>query len=418
MEKEEDIIKLKATKVEGQILAPPSKSCMQRLLCAALLSEGETNIFNSDNSEDSQNALKLIQQAGAKITDLKNNRLQIIGGININDHKFNVGESGLGIRMFAPVLAIADKKIELDGEGSLKSRPLHTLIDALQQCGVYSDSSQGHIPLKMSGMLKAGEINIDGQISSQVLTGFLMALPCAKGDSKIFVKNLKSKPYIDLTIEVLNKFGIQVANDNYEIFSIPGTQKYKETEIVCEGDWSSISTHLIAAAIGGRIEINGINVHSKQADIKILQILQQVGAKIEVTENKVIVEKNDLRSFYTDATDFPDLFPGLVMLGAYCNGTSVINGVERLFHKESNRAEIIKREFSKMGINIEISENKIIVSKSKIKNAIIDPHNDHRIAMAASLAAITPDTEIIITQSNCVKKSYPNFFTDFKNIIK
>jgi len=406
-----------STQINGSITAPPSKSYMQRLLCAALLCEGETEILNIDYSKDSQNALKLIQEIGAKTQIIENkNIIKIKGGFNIQNTNLNIGESGLGIRMFTPVLSLSDKQITIDGDGSLKNRTMKMLIEPLIEAGVICNSNNGFIPIQIKGKLKGGNINIDGSISSQVLTGFLMALPLANQDSTIFVKNLNSKPYIDLTIEIISKFGIEIENQNYEIFKIKGNQKYFAKNIDCENDWSSAAFLMVAGAVGGKIEIFGLNLNSKQADKKILDILQKNGANIYTEKNKIIICKNKLNAFNFDATDSPDLFPILAILAANCNGTSKIIGTNRLIHKESNRAEVIKNEFSKLGINIILSNNEMYITGNKIIGAEINSHNDHRIAMAATIASINCCGKIIISNADCINKSYPNFFEDFDNI--
>lgn len=243
-----------------------------------------------------------------------------------------------------------------------------------------------------------------------------MALPTVKKNSRIFVHNLNSKPYIDMTLKFLKDVNIKIQHDNYDRFIIPGNQKYDIGKYQIEGDWSSASFLMVAGAIGGSIQISGLSLDSKQADKKILEALQSSGALISFKNNSIKVEKHNLRAFSFDATDCPDLFPPLVALACNCNGKSYIKGIERLFFKESNRAEALKRVFTTLGAKMRISTNLMEVEGQKLKGGTIHSFNDHRIAMAAAISAITASNEVLIQKSECVSKSYPGFFNDFKSI--
>jgi 3-phosphoshikimate 1-carboxyvinyltransferase len=244
------------------------------------------------------------------------------------------------------------------------------------------------------------------------LTGLLIALPKTKGDSEIKVHNLKSKPYVDLTLKIIEDFGVEVINQNYETFRIKGNQNYKAQEYNIEGDWSSAAFLIAAGLIGGKTEVTGIRQDSKQGDKRVLDALKSAGGKLTINEDSVIAEKSELKAFEFDATDCPDLFPPLVTIAAYCEGTSKIEGVNRLIYKESNRADALVSEFSKMGISVKIENDTMLIEGGQVKSAVIESHNDHRIAMAAAIAALGATGDITILDAECVNKSYPKFYFD------
>jgi 3-phosphoshikimate 1-carboxyvinyltransferase len=229
---------------------------------------------------------------------------------------------------------------------------------------------------------------------------------------------LQSKPYIDLTISVLEKFDINIVNENYQHFFIAGKQNYNACTLEIEGDWSGTSCLLAAAATGGSITVENLNPQSKQADVAMLDVLRLCGANVMVEENKITVEKNHLNAFEFDATDCPDLFPAIVALCANCKGTSIIKGALRLQNKETSRAEILKHEFAKLNVKIELKNDIMYIAGSNICSATVDTHGDHRIAMALAAASVCADGNLIIENAECVSKSYPDFWTDFFKIMK
>lgn len=410
---------VKSSKIEGSITAPASKSMMQRAIAAALLTKGTTKILNPTYCKDSLATLQVIEALSAKVTREKK-EIIIHGGINPLAARMvlNCGESGLGIRMFSAIAALWDEELILTGEGSLLSRPVSMIEEPLSKLGARVITTNGCPPLKIKGPLQGGEANVDGSVSSQFLTGLLMALPKAPQDSRLTVTNLKSTPYIDMTLTVLEAFGVQVSHDNYETFFIKGPQNYicQNGEYGVEGDWSGVSFLLTAGAVAGGVTVIGINPASPQADRKILDALAAAGALIEITKNTVTVKKSELKGFQFDATHCPDLFPPLVALACSCKGTTLITGVERLIHKESNRATALEKEFSSLGALIRIGGDRMEIKGVKLKGGIIDSHNDHRIAMAAAVAALNAQESVTIQNPECVSKSYPDFFADLKKI--
>ncbi len=406
---------IKKSAVSGEISAPSSKSALQRLIAAAFLSGGKSKIGYKTLSNDAAAALNLIKDLGAKV-EQDNAIIRITGGFNNPQNHLSIGESGLGLRMFTPILALQNKEFTITGKGSLLERPVDFIVDTLSNFGILISSNSGKLPLKIQGNYKNTKVDIDGIFSSQLLTGLLMALPLHDKDSELHVKNLKSKPYIDLTISILNKFGILINHHNYEWFYIKGNQKYNPVDTQTEGDWSGAAFLVVAAAIAGKLKINDIDIHSTQGDKAIIEVVKMAGAKIEFFENGIFVEKNQLNSFAYDATDTPDLFPPLVALAVYCSGKSTIYGVNRLKHKESNRALTLKTEFEKLGAKITIEEDKMIIEGGKICGNKVSSHNDHRIAMALAVTALEAEGEIIIENSEAVAKSWPGFFEDLDKI--
>jgi len=406
---------IEPSQIHGTVNAPSSKSMTQRAIAAALLADGQSTILNPSYCDDSLSALSIAGNLGARVVS-SGSELKIAGSRNIKETTLYCGESGLAIRMFSPIAALYPTEIIMTGADSLKKRPMKMIIDALSQLDVKCTSEGGFLPITIRGPMKNGSCVIDGSISSQLLTGLLMSLPVTGGDSEIEVINLKSKPYIDMTIQVLEEFGIKVQNDNYTRFRIPGSQKYKARSFTVEGDWSGGAFLLVAGAINGNIQIHGLRYDSKQSDVGIINALEMAGARMKTDSEMIEVSKSELKSFVFDATESPDLFPPLVALASYCNGMTIIKGVSRLIHKESDRSAALMEEFGKMGIRIDIRDDEMFVNGGEISSAIINPHGDHRIAMAAAVSAIGASGKVIIQDSECVSKSYPGFFDDLKKL--
>jgi len=403
------------SEIRGTVEAPPSKSMTQRAIAAALLAAGESIIINPSDCDDSLAAISIATALGAQVIN-EAGRLIISGSGELKKRHLNCGESGLAIRMFSPVAALNDAEITLTGSGSLTRRPLSMIEEALGQLGVECKSREGFLPLKIKGPLKGGTCKIDGSLSSQLLTGLLMALPVAKADSVIIVNNLKSKPYIDMTLQVLESFGIRIERSDYSRFSVPGNQIYRPKKFTVEGDWSGGAFLLVAGAINGEITVEGLRPDSRQSDKAILNVLDSAGARTTIMENSIGVKRSKLRPFFFDATESPDLFPPLVALAAYCSGISTIKGVSRLFHKESNRATALVNEFSRINIRIETDDDEMRITGGRVNGGEIDPHGDHRIAMAAAVTALGSSGKILIRNSGCVAKSYPAFYEHLRHL--
>jgi len=399
--------------IKGKIKAPASKSMTQRAIAAALLAEGQSIIHNPSYCDDSLAAMSIAVGLGARV-DPEANELKVNGSVELKEPKLNCGESGLAIRMFAPIAALYPTEITMVGANSLKKRPMIMIEEALRQLGVKCSSTGGFLPLTIHGPIKGGSCEIDGSVSSQLLTGLLMALPLAAKDSEIKVNNLKSKPYIDMTIRLLSSFGIKIQNTDYKTFKIAGNQKYIAGSYTVEGDWSGGSFLLVAGAINGFLSVQGLNTESLQSDRGIVSALEKAGAQIKISENQIDISKSELKAFDFDATDCPDLFPPLVALSSYCKGVSTIKGVSRLKHKESDRGTTLKEEFGKMNIKIEIKDDLMSITGGIPQGAHVESHEDHRIAMALAVTALGASGRVFIRDSQCVGKSYPGFFDDIR----
>lgn len=401
------------SRIKGHVKAPTSKSMTQRAIAAALMSEGESIIMNPSYCDDSLAAIGIARQLGADVA-MDAGRLTIKGGLHGGESVLNCGESGLAVRMFSPIAALVTDRITMTGEPSLRKRPMLMITEALSQLGVECSSENGFLPITIKGPLRGGLCNVDGSLSSQLLTGLLMALPLAEGDSELRVSDLKSKPYIDLTLEVLRSFGIEVKAESYDRFLVKGGQKYKPCRFTVEGDWSGGAFLLVAGAINGELVIEGLRPESRQSDMAVLRALYSAGAAIETANNQIVIKSSVLNEFTFDATESPDLFPPLAALAAYCNGTSHVKGVSRLTHKESDRGKAIIDEFGKMNVDVSIEGDVMHIKGAKPSGALVNPHNDHRIAMAAAVVALGASGSVHISDSHCVAKSYPSFFDDLR----
>lgn len=409
--------------LNGSQLAPASKSSMQRACAAALLHKGTTEIHNPGHSNDDLAAIEVIQKLGA-VVELKENYLLInSNGVNPIEPNMNCGESGLGIRMFTPIAALSSKKITIEGKGSLLKRPMHFFDEILPALGVAIQSQDGFLPIQIQGPIKTPvSISVDGSLSSQFLTGLLMAYAASEAQGAVIkVLDLKSKPYIDLTLSVLDSFGWQVKHHNYEQFSFTAATKRKELiKYTVEGDWSGAAFLLVAGAIAGPIIVKGLQMDSTQADKAIMKALENANVAIEILNDGIQIGNaahNKLSAFEFDATNCPDLFPPLVALASFCKGVSVIKGVSRLAHKESDRGKTLKMEFAKLGIRIELKDDLMhIHGGGEISSTTVYSQHDHRIAMACAIAALKASGPVIITDAEAVNKSYTDFFHHLTNL--
>lgn len=410
--------------ISGTISIPASKSDSQRAILCAALSEGTSHLSGIGKSDDELAMLKAVEQMGAVIENEKQSENE---DLNFHSHSVSItgirnlpknlelsaGESGLGLRLLTCVASSFDQKVVLTGEGSLITRPMAFFDEVLPQFGGKVVTNKGFLPIEVQGPLKGRKIEVDGSLSSQFISGLLMALPRGEESSELIVKGMKSGPYIQMTISTLKHFGISIGNEG-SVFKIPGNQTYKATHYSIESDWSSASYWLVAAALGHPILVSGLNRSSLQADKALLNALMNAGCKIAFGEDGIRVDGSELKSFEFDATDCPDLFPALVVLAAKCNGISIIKGVRRLVHKESDRGKALQMEFGKMGLQIDLEDDLMqIHGTGKLHGAAVDSHNDHRIAMCLGIAGSIAIGETILSNADAVSKSYPDFWEHF-----
>ena len=404
--------------INGTVRAPRSKSDMQRATAAALLHNGRTVIKDPGRSNDDLAALEVIQKLGATVLD-KGEYINIESrGVNPSNNEINCGESGLGVRMFTPIAALSSNELLVAGSGSLLKRPMNFFDDIFPLLGIKIQSNEGKLPMKIHGPLQPSNIEVDGSLSSQFLTGLLMAYAASDASGvTITVNDLKSKPYIDMTLRVIKSFGMKLPLvKNYREFIFENSHyDYSENDITyaVEGDWSGAAFLFVAGAIANEIRVEGMREDSVQADKKILEAIKDAGAKIIYADGVYTITPSILNAFEFDATECPDLFPPLVALAAYCRGITKIKGANRLTHKESNRALTLQDVFGKMGIEIELKDDWMFVhGGSPLKPVTVHSHHDHRIAMAAAVAALKATGPIVIEEAEAINKSYPAFYND------
>lgn len=406
---------VKPSGVKGVVQAPASKSVAQRAIALACLAKGQSIIHNAGNSNDCLAAIDICRKLGATISG--NGEKLIINGNPVNPkEELHCGESGLSIRMFSAIASIFDTPVALTGSGSLVDRPMSMVTHGLTQLGVKCSTNNGKLPITVHGPIRGGKAKVDGSTSSQAITGLMMASPFAQNDVTIQIENLSSRPYINLTIQMMKDFGVQVDLLPNDIYHIAANQNYRACEFNVEGDWSGAAFMLVAGAIAGEVEVTNLNPKSLQADRAIIEALKSAGASISIQANSVKAQRAHLKAFDFDACNCPDLFPPLVALAANCNGQSRILGVDRLHGKESDRALTLQQEFGKMGVKIELVGNLMVVNGTSIKSAITYSHGDHRIAMACAVAALLANGNVEIENADAVNKSYPNFFDDLYRI--
>jgi 3-phosphoshikimate 1-carboxyvinyltransferase len=404
--------------LSGRIDAPGSKSDAQRMVACALLAKGVTTIHRYPDGDDCDAALQVAQDLGAIVTR-KGSTIEIKGGfpqafasgIRNAKEEIQCGESGLASRMFASIAALSETPITINGKGSLVKRPFHDIIRSLEQSGVKVESQEGCLPLRVHGPLRGGRFVLNASLSSQFLTGLLIALARATEPSVVEVEGLNSRPYIDLTLEVLARFGVDVVNDSYKLFHI-NPKAWKGGEMTVPGDWSAAAFLLVAAALTAEsgLIVGNVNPHSAQADRAVLEILQKANVRFVAQDDSVHVWQSEIHAFEFDATHCPDLFPPLAVLAAFADGVSVIKGVSRLVHKESNRAKALQQEFAKAGVRIVLRDDDMKIYPGAIRSAQLHSHNDHRMAMAAALLGLA-GAPVDVLAAESVSKSFPEFFS-------
>lgn len=397
--------------VAGKITPPCSKSYAQRALAAALLANGETILRNVEFCSDTLSAIGCIESLGASVLRIDNHTIAVTGWLSPRVDVLPVGESGLAARLFTPIAALCNRPIRIEGKGTLLHRPMDMMVAPLRRLGVDVRDGGGRLPIEVCGPLRGGEADVDGSVSSQFITGLLLALPMAEEDTVLHVEHAVSRHYIDMTIDTAERFGVKIQHNDYAEFYIEGSQKYEPVDMVIEGDWSAAAILLVAGAVAGEVTLENMSLLSKQADVAVCDALVSAGASVINDDHSITVAHRDLVAFEFDATECPDLFPALVALAAAAEGESVIKGTSRLEHKESNRAEVLQSEYGKLGIEVELDGDLMRVRGGKIRSGVtVDSFRDHRIAMSLAVSALRSDGAITIRDAECVAKSYPEFF--------
>ena len=440
---------------------PASKSFAQRAIVAAALADGTSHLGGYSPCGDNESALAAARRLGAKVI-VNGSDLEITGisafekCLAINE--ISVGESGFLTRMLIPVLsAIADGPVRVSGEKTLLNRPLAGAHDIMASFGVRlipevlpSDSRKGDcfVPLTVKGPLVPGRADVSGKGGSQLISGLLAALPLAGNRSTVYVHDPRSIPYMFITVDVLRKFGIEIGSEmegdedflqtqDWSLctgvtFKMRGNQHYRAADFRIEGDWSGAANFLVAGAIFGDVEVEGLDTQSLQADISIMDILMDAGASMSqlegdaATTGPVHVTRAPLCAFETDLNNCPDLFPIVAILAAFCPGTNRIRGVERLRHKETDRAAAIVDMLTQMGVPVQVDEDEMtiegmglpqrILTGNLLKGGKFTSHGDHRMVMALKVASLGADGPIDIDDTACVAKSFPGFLDLFEKL--
>lgn len=425
--------------VKTGLRMPASKSFAQRAIIAAALAEGSSHLQSYTECEDSEAAIRAAEALGAKVKRGSTLEIQGIGPIREKLHlkEINVGESGLLARLLIPILSVInDGPVTITGEGTLPGRPLEGAADIMAAYGVLLRDT--HVPVTVAGQLIPGTADVPGKGGSQLISGLLMALPLTDRDSTLYVSEPKSIPYMYITLDVLRKFGIRTESEmegNAEMleaqdwsyctgikFKVRGGQKLKAADFDIETDWSSAANILVAGAIFGSAEIEGLDPKSVQADLAITDILLEAGAIVsQINDDTICVRRAPLEPFFTDLNNAPDLFPIVSVLAAFCPGESHIKGIGRITSKESNRAEAIREMLSAMGVMNRTDADELIVCGESLTQRLINGNllnggqfssrHDHRMLMALKVASIGTTSPIVIDDEACVKKSFPGFLT-------
>lgn len=383
------------SKIRGTINAIPSKSYAHRIAILNFFAGNDPSCdcggFTSEDIKATTNCLLAIKKG---------------------ERTIDCGESGSTLRFLLPCLAAVGGEFEFIGHGKLMQRPNEELFKVLNEHGVKVESGER---IKISGKLTGGEYFIKGDISSQYISGLLMALPYVDTDSKIVLTTpLASSPYVDITLELLDKYGIKTERTDYGFF-VKGGQKYSGNALP-EGDYSNAAFFLVLGALAGKITVKGLLLNSVQGDKYVLKILKDAGAKIKTDEKGITVKKSKLKAFSFSAKSCPDLVPIACVLASAANGKSVIYDVERLKIKESDRIESTISMLSAFGIKAESDGKSIFVYGGKLTGGKADSFNDHRIAMSVAVLAAAAKGDSFLTDALAVNKSYPNFFKDYYKV--
>lgn len=411
-------VRVMPTVFHGEVTLPPSKSDVHRAILCAALSKGKSVISPVDLSQDISATIDCAKALGAEITVEGNTAY--VDGTNLFSSKeavLNCRESGSTLRFFIPVAAVGGVNTTFIGKGRLPQRPIGIYLDCLPKAGVQC-ITQGGLPLKINGKLQSGEFTVPGDVSSQFITGLLLALPLTGEDSKIVLSSsLESVGYINMTIRTMAKFGIKVEVTDYGYF-IKGGQSYKPCNYICEGDWSQAGFFMAAGALGGNVTLKGLRTDSIQGDKACMEIFSRFGAKVTIDSDKINVTADKLKGIEIDARQIPDLVPIFAVTAAFAEGTTNIYGAERLRIKESDRLNAICTCLKKIGVDVtEKPDGLIINGISQANGGCVEGYNDHRIVMSMSIAVEKSANFIEITDKESINKSYPAFFEDYKKIM-
>lgn len=396
--------------------APPSKSMMQRAVILASLAEGESLITNPTYCDDALATMRVVETLGAKV-EKKPDGVVVQGGGKPRSATLDCGESGTCMRMISAVAALHGKEFTITGKGTLMKRPVRMIEEPLRMLGAACQVQEGGLPpIRIKGPIHGGKARVDGSVSSQFLSGLLMALPLCREDSELDVSDLKSHAYVGMTESLMLVFGARIRAMEGR-YLINGGQRYGARRYQVDGDWSGAAFMLVAGAISGNVTVERL-ASGIQPDMGIRDALEKAGAGVISGDDYVMVRRENLRAFGFDAANCPDLFPPLTVLACNCKGKSVIKGASRLKHKESDRAAVLAEELGKLGADIKVIGDRMEITGRKLRGGRINPHGDHRIAMAGAIAGLNSEKGVEIEDDGCVSKSYPGFFDDLESLME
>ena len=416
--------KISPYKYHGYISSCGSKSHAQRILILALISRSSLFIKNfivEEIGTDVQHVLKVCEQLGFTYQQ-EPDGIQFVAPNSILIHSesnFNIGESGFALRALSTVLSALTDSYVIEGEKTILNRDHKGLIESLKNIGFEVNADNNKLPLKISKSESFPSIiEIDGSEGSQFISGIMMRSLKSQIDTAIRIKNMNSRPYIDLTIKTIEQFDGKVNKVNGSTFIIPGGQFLHVKNVILEGDWSNMAFHFAGAALNGEILISGLSTLSTQADKIILDVLKKFGAKVVIEKSSKIKVSRALKNpFQIDLTDAPDLFPVLAVLACGANGVSILQGTHRLVNKESNRLQSICNMLDVFKVNYQLISNELHINgMGRVNGGNVKTYEDHRIAMAAICAGTIADNAIIIDNEECINKSYKNYFKQMDGI--
>lgn len=401
----------------GTVNVPPSKSDVHRAIICAAMANGVSRISPVALSNDIKATIGCIKALGADAV-LENNVLTV-DGTNMYKNKtalLDCGESGSTLRFFIPIAAVGNINATFVGKGKLPQRPIGIFTEALPKAGTVC-KTEGGLPLEIKGQLKSGIFEIPGNVSSQFITGLLLALPILEGDSEIVLTSpLESVGYIAMTIRTMKQFGVNIQATE-KGWHIKGGQSYKTCDYTTDGDWSQAAFFMVLGAVSGKVTVKGVAKDSTQGDKKCTEILARFGAKVTQLDNEVTVEKGELKAITIDASQIPDLVPVLSVCAAFAEGTTKIINAERLRIKECDRLKATAELLNNLGGKVkELSDGLEITGISSLKGGNVNGYNDHRIVMSAAVCAARSDEDITATFAMSINKSYPDFYIDYNSI--
>lgn len=401
----------------GTVNVPPSKSDVHRAIICAAMANGVSRISPVALSNDIKATIGCIKALGADAV-LENNVLTV-DGTNMYKNKtalLDCGESGSTLRFFIPIAAVGNINATFVGKGKLPQRPIGIFTEALPKAGTVC-KTEGGLPLEIKGKLKSGIFEIPGNVSSQFITGLLLALPILEGDSEIVLTSpLESVGYIAMTIRTMKQFGVNIQATE-KGWHIKGGQSYKTCDYTTDGDWSQAAFFMVLGAVSGKVTVKGVAKDSTQGDKKCAEILARFGAKVTQLDNEVTVEKGELKAITIDASQIPDLVPVLSVCAAFAEGTTKIINAERLRIKECDRLKATAELLNNLGGKVkELSDGLEITGVSSLKGGNVNGYNDHRIVMSAAVCAARSDEDITATFAMSINKSYPDFYIDYNSI--